>query len=53
MKILLILSVLLNIALIDTINKKQHDIINLQDIYLDAIDYITYLEEGIIKWFTQ
>ena len=49
MKILLILSVLLNIALIDTINKKQHDISNLQDIHLDAIDYIKYLEEGIIK----
>ena len=49
MKILLILSVLLNIALIDTINKKQHDISNLQNIYLDAIDYIKYLEEGIIK----
>lgn len=49
MKILLVLSILLNIALIDTISKKQHDISNLQDIYLDAIDYIKYLEEGIIK----
>lgn len=49
MKLLLILSLLLNIALIDTISKKQHDINNLQDIYLDAIDYIKYLEEGITK----
>ncbi len=49
MKILLILSVLLNIALIDTISKKQQDISNLQDMYLDAIDYIKYLEEGIIE----
>ena len=49
MKILLVLSIILNIALIDTISKKQHDISNLQDIYLDAIDYIKYLEEGIIK----
>ncbi len=49
MKLLLILSVLLNIALIDTISKKQHEISNLQDIYLDAIDYIKYLEEEITK----
>ena len=49
MKILLVLSILFNIALIDTISKKQQDISNLQDIYLDAIDYIKYLEEGIIK----
>ncbi len=50
MKLLLILSILFNIALIDTISKKQHEISNLQDVYLDAIDYIKYLEEGITKW---
>ena len=49
MKPLLILSILFNIALIDIINKKQHEISNLQDIHLDAIEYIEYLEEGIIK----
>ncbi len=49
MKLLLILSILFNIALIDTIIKKQHDINNLQDTYLDAIAYIKCLEEGTIK----
>ncbi len=49
MKILLALSILLNIALIDTISKKQYELSNLQDIYLSSIDYIKYLEQGIIE----
>ncbi len=49
MKILLTLSILLNIALIDTISKKQYELSNLQNAYLDAIDYIKYLEQGIIE----